>query len=95
MWISEAACPAETSQLILSSLCFASSELQLSYLPLKKKKKLLLQRNGQIGICQNLPFLLLQKVLLKEVNRDYPGSPGDETLHSQCSGPGFDPWSGN
>lgn len=38
MWISEAACPAETSQLILSSLCFASSELQLSYLPLKKKK---------------------------------------------------------
>ena len=36
IWISEAACPAETSQLMLS-LCFASSELQLSYLPLKKK----------------------------------------------------------
>ena len=27
--------------------------------------------------------------------RDFPGGPEAKTLHSQCSGPGFDFWSGN
>ena len=26
---------------------------------------------------------------------DCPGGPVAKTLHSQCRGPGFDPWSGN
>ena len=26
---------------------------------------------------------------------DFPGGPGGKTLHSQCRGPGFNPWSGN
>ena len=31
-----------------------------------------------------------------EINeRDFPGGTVDKTLHSQCRGPGFDPWSGN
>ena len=28
-------------------------------------------------------------------NRDLPGGPVAKTLHSQCRGPGFSPWSGN
>ena len=27
--------------------------------------------------------------------RDFPGGPVAKTLHSQCRGPRFDPWSGN
>ena len=27
--------------------------------------------------------------------RDFPGGTGDKTPHSQCTGPGFYPWSGN
>ena len=27
--------------------------------------------------------------------RDFPGGPVAKTLHSQCRGPGFNPWSGN
>ena len=27
--------------------------------------------------------------------RDFPSGPEAKTLHSQCMGPGFDPWSGN
>ena len=26
---------------------------------------------------------------------DFPSGPGTKTLHSQCRGTGFDPWSGN
>ena len=26
---------------------------------------------------------------------DFPGGPMAKTPHSQCRGPGFDPWSGN
>ena len=29
------------------------------------------------------------------ISRDFPGGPVTRTLHSQCRGPGFDPWSGN
>ena len=28
-------------------------------------------------------------------SRDFPGGPVAKTPHSQCSGPGFNPWSGN
>ena len=27
--------------------------------------------------------------------RDFPGGPVGKTLHSQCRGPGVNPWSGN
>ena len=27
--------------------------------------------------------------------RDFPGGPVAKTPHSQCRGPGFNPWSGN
>ena len=27
--------------------------------------------------------------------RDFPGGPVAKTVHFQCRGPGFDPWSGN
>ena len=30
----------------------------------------------------------------KTKNWDFPGGPGAKTLHSQCRGPGFNPWSG-
>ena len=29
------------------------------------------------------------------VPRDFPRGPVAKTVHSQCRGPGFDPWSGN
>ena len=32
---------------------------------------------------------------IKEGERDFPGGPVAKTPHSQCRGPGFDPWSGN
>ena len=31
----------------------------------------------------------------KKRKRDFPGGPKTKTLHSQCRGPGFNPWSGN
>ena len=31
----------------------------------------------------------------KEAKWDFPGGPVAKTNHSQCRGPGFDPWSGN
>ena len=31
----------------------------------------------------------------KWLQRDFPGGPVAETPHSQCRGPGFDPWLGN
>ena len=30
-----------------------------------------------------------------EGQRDFPGGPGAKTPHSQCRGPGLNPWSGN
>ena len=31
----------------------------------------------------------------KSKYQDFPGGPVAKTPHSQCSGTGFDPWSGN
>ena len=31
----------------------------------------------------------------RKEGRDFPGGPAVKTPHSQCMGPGFDPWSGN
>ena len=31
----------------------------------------------------------------KKHQGDFPGGPVVKTLHSQCRGPGFNPWSGN
>ena len=31
----------------------------------------------------------------KRMKRDFPGGAVDKTLHSQCRGSRFDPWSGN
>ena len=37
-----------------------------------------------------------EKVFSSRVmSRDFPGGPVAKTLHSQCRGPRFDPWSGN
>ena len=36
-----------------------------------------------------------QKQYQKLPYRDFPGGPVAKTLHSQCRGPRFDPWSGN
>ena len=36
-----------------------------------------------------------QVVHLKNVQWDFPGGLVGKTSHSQCRGPGFDPWSGN
>ena len=36
-----------------------------------------------------------QKDCLDPKRRDFRGSPAAKTLHSQCRGPRFDPWSGN
>ena len=36
-----------------------------------------------------------QKDCLDPKGRDFPGSPMAKTLHFQCRGPGFNPWSGN
>ena len=33
--------------------------------------------------------------LKKRILRDFPGGIVDETPHSQCRGPRFDPWLGN
>ena len=43
-------------------------------------------------------FLTITKKLefLKNIKyRDFPGGPVAKTLHSQCRGPRFDPWSWN
>ena len=40
----------------------------------------------------------LKKIYTKELiykTGEFPGGPVVKTLHSQCRGPGFDPWSGN
>ena len=34
-------------------------------------------------------------VIKKERNSDFPSGPVAKTLHTQCRGPGFDPWLGN
>ena len=39
-------------------------------------------------------FLARSKKTLR-VSGGFPGGPVVKTLHSQCRGPGFDPWSGN
>ena len=36
-----------------------------------------------------------EKAGLKLNIRDFPGALVAKTLHSQCKGSGFDPWSGN
>ena len=33
--------------------------------------------------------------IITEMCQDFPGGPVAKTLHSQCRGPGSDPWSGN
>ena len=38
---------------------------------------------------------IVEKSCLNEFNREFPGGPLAKTLHSQCSGPGFYPCSGN
>ena len=50
-------------------------------------------RNCQIKIVET-------KTTLTEMKNsadgwDFPGGPVAKTLHSQCRGPGFNPWSGN
>ena len=34
-------------------------------------------------------------VIKKERNSDFSSGPVAKTLHTQCRGPGFDPWLGN
>ena len=41
-----------------------------------------------------LPGIYPYKTLIKKI-LDFPGGPAAKTPHSQCRGPGFDPWSGN
>ena len=50
-------------------------------LPVRKKKKKI-QR-----------LSIMQPIKLKD--RDFPGGPVAKTPHFQCTGCGFDPWSGN
>ena len=41
-------------------------------------------------------FLKLVKNIYKNpTTGDFPGGPVVKTQHSQCRGPGFNPWSGN
>ena len=48
-----------------------------------------MDRNGDGSECCKY---ILNK---NHFDRDFPGGPAVKTLHSQCRGPGFDPWSGN
>ena len=34
-------------------------------------------------------------IVKSQEERDFPGGAVDKTPHSQCRGPGFNPWSGN
>ena len=38
---------------------------------------------------------MFQKDQVKIIHRDFPSGPVGKTAHSQCRGPGFDPWQGN
>ena len=44
--------------------------------------------------CVELKIVMLCEVSQKE-DSNFPGGPVAKTLHSQCRGPGFDPWSGD
>ena len=41
------------------------------------------------------PLPILQITSKMSIYGDFPGGPVAKTLHSQCRGPRFDPWSGN
>ena len=53
---------------------------------------------GMLGICFSFKEVMLVftiSLLKRHLLQDFPGGPAAKTLHSQCRGPGFDPWSGN
>jgi len=43
----------------------------------------------------NLKIIVLSNITQKEKDRHFPGGPTVKIPHSQCRGPGFNPWSGN
>ena len=50
------------------------------------------------AVCVFSPDPVDSPTTIKWVNgssRDFPGGPVAKTLHSQCRGPRFSPWSGN
>ena len=44
---------------------------------------------GKAGVGEELPTTMYK------INKDFPCSPVDKILSSQCRGPEFNPWSGN
>ena len=44
-----------------------------------------------IGSC----YILQEMQFKNTIDGDFSGGPVGKTPHSQCTGPGFDPWSGN
>ena len=54
-----------------------------------------MEQNKEIRMKRNINSLRALWDNIKRTNRDFPGGPVGKTLHSQCRGPGFDPWSGN
>ena len=43
----------------------------------------------------NPEIITLSNISQKEKDRNFPAGPTVKTPHSQCRGPGFNPWSGN
>ena len=41
----------------------------------------------------NYPSIRNKQIKLRKHNGDFPGGPVAKTLHSQCRGPGLNPWS--
>ena len=53
------------------------------------------QKGGRRGFRQEIQVITELHKCTSELSRDFPGGPVVKTPHSQCRGPGFDPWSGN
>ena len=62
---------------------------------LKQSMRMVSHQINNINKERNFTKSQTKILELKRTIRDFPGGAVDRTLHSQCRGPGFDPWSEN